>query len=165
VRRALGFKLERTEYELRRFVGWLDVRELDTITAKNALSWATRSSRATASHPNGCGWSTGSLHTCGQSVCPSRSRRATCCRIAGGGRSRFLYTNAEITALSTHLGHSGVTAVINLRVRGQPRSVLRRLIGGRAVAMNAAVTILHGAISSGAVTSWPELLPIDREQS
>jgi len=52
VRCALGFKLERTEYELRRFVGWLDAREIETITVENALSWATRSPHATGSHPN-----------------------------------------------------------------------------------------------------------------
>ena len=51
VRRALGFKLQRTEYELRQFVGWLDARAIEKITVENALSWATRSPRATASHP------------------------------------------------------------------------------------------------------------------
>ena len=51
VRRALGFRLERDEYELGRFVDHLDARGIETITLQEALAWATRSPRATVTHP------------------------------------------------------------------------------------------------------------------
>ena len=51
VRRALGFRLERDEHELTRFVDHLASCGIETITVHEALAWATRSPRATASHP------------------------------------------------------------------------------------------------------------------
>jgi site-specific recombinase XerD len=99
VRRALGFKLERTEYELRQFVGWLEARGIETITVENALSWATRSPRATASHPKLLRMirgfaaylrSTGvPVEVPASDLPPDRRSRAV----------PFLYTDAEIAAV------------------------------------------------------------------
>ena len=40
VRRAVGFKLDRTELLLAAFIGYLQARELDTITTDAAIAWA-----------------------------------------------------------------------------------------------------------------------------
>jgi integrase len=124
VRRALGFKLERTEYELGQFVGWLDTRGLDTITVENALSWATRSPHATASHPKRLrmirGFATylrsigAPVEVPGSDLLPDRRRRAV----------PFLYTDVEIAAL---LGAA------NTLVPAHRAATMRTLIGLLAV--------------------------------
>ena len=41
IRRALGFKLDRTEVLLRQFVGYLEERGQQRITVQDVVSWAT----------------------------------------------------------------------------------------------------------------------------
>jgi integrase/recombinase XerD len=48
VRRALGFKLDRTEHELRRFVDYAQEQQSPTVTTALALAWASRSNNAAA---------------------------------------------------------------------------------------------------------------------
>ncbi len=46
VRRALGFKLDRHEHELRKFVSYMQQRQVSIVTTALALDWATQSSNA-----------------------------------------------------------------------------------------------------------------------
>ncbi|MGH2869175.1 MAG: tyrosine-type recombinase/integrase [Solirubrobacteraceae bacterium] len=99
VRRALGFQLERDGYELGRFVEHLDARGIETITVEHALAWATRSARATVSHPMRLRTVRGftrylqsievPVEVPPSDLLPDRRRRAV----------PFLYTDAEIAAL------------------------------------------------------------------
>jgi integrase len=99
VRRALGFRLERDGYELGRFVDHLDARGIETITIEVALAWATRSPRATVTHPMRLRRIRGftrylrsidvPVEVPPSDLLPDHRRRAV----------PFLYTDAEIAAL------------------------------------------------------------------
>jgi integrase len=124
VRRALGFRLEREEYELGRFVDHLDARGIETITVQEALAWATRSPTATVSHPlrlrqiRGFTRYLRSINVAVEvpppDLLPSQRRRAV----------PFLYSDADITAL--------LTAAATLRPPHRAATV-RTLIGLQAV--------------------------------
>lgn len=104
VRRALGFWLERDEYELGRFLDHLDERGIETITVEHALAWVTRSPRATGSHPVRLRSIRGftrylrsidvPVEVPPSDLLPDRRRRAV----------PFLYTDAEIAALMQAAG-------------------------------------------------------------
>ena len=104
VRRALGFRLERDEYELGRFIDHLDARAIETITVQDALAWATRSPRATVSHPMRLREIRGftrylrsidvAVEVPAPDLLPARRRRA----------APFLYSDADIAALLTATG-------------------------------------------------------------
>ncbi len=46
VRRALGFKLDRAEHELRKFVRYAHQQQASIVTTALALDWATQSNNA-----------------------------------------------------------------------------------------------------------------------
>lgn len=104
IRRALGSRLERDEYELGRFVDHLADRGIETITVEDALAWATRSSRATVTHPMRLRMIRGftrylqsidvPVEVPASDLLPDRRRRAV----------PYLYTDAEISALMQATG-------------------------------------------------------------
>src|SRR2546425_6527211 len=83
MRRALGYKLQRTEKLLANFVGFVEVAAADRITIDLALSWATLPAEGDASWwSSRLTWSGPSPGTSTLWTPRPRCRRPTCCRRA-----------------------------------------------------------------------------------
>jgi len=95
VRRALGFRLERSGYELGRFVDHLDASGIETITIEVALAWATRSPTRWLLIRCGCERSAASRGTCGRSMFRSRCHQRSAPGPTSAARAVSLYRRGD----------------------------------------------------------------------